>query len=1144
MTQENTGAIADVLPLSPLQEGLLFHHALTGGAADVYGIQVRLELLGGADLARLRRAAVALLGRHPNLRAGFLHEELDQPVQFVPAATGLDWTHTDLTALPAAERSAGEEGAAGNEFGRGFDLAAPPLIRFHVLSTDPGRTIVLVTAHHVLLDGWSLPLLARDLLRLYAADGDDTALPPAPRYRDHLAWVSRRDHGAARGAWRTALADLAEPTFLASGGAALPTGGTVAAPPGVLDTASAAPGTAHAAPDTAEDTGGAPNGGRTSPVHAASTRVERALGPKVGERLRALAATSGVSANTVLQAAWAMTLAVHTGRTDVVFGQPVSGRSPELPGVQDMVGLFTNTLPVRVRLDPAESVAALLTRLRMEQADLLDHQWTGLAEIQRETGHGTLFDTLLVVEDYPFDSGAAQANHAGLRVGELRIRDATHYPATLAVLPDEGLDRDTLLRLDHLPESVSADTAHHLLSLFGHLLGQACQDPTRPVHSLDPLTTDQHAVLNRHNDTRHPTAHTSLTTLLAVAETTHSDRVAVVDGDRELTHRELHADAARLATLLTEHGAGPETVVAVALPRSAELVTALLAVVRTGAAYLPLDLDHPPARLADMVADAGAVAVITTSKVRSGLSAGAAPILLDDPGVAAHLSASALLPWAGAHPEQLVYTIFTSGSTGRPKGVGVSHRALANRLEWTQDAYGLTPKDRVVQKTPVGFDVSVWEFFWPLAAGAAIVIARPDGHRDPAYLAGLLAEQRVTVCHFVPSMLRLFVDEPAAADANALRLVIASGEALDGTLARDFARVLNARLENLYGPTEAAIDVTAYLAVTPFPSRVSDPTDLPGDARSSTAPVGSVPIGGPVWNTALHVLDPWLRPAPPGVAGELYLSGVQLARGYTGRPGLTSERFVANPFGPPGARLYRTGDLVRRRADGTVLYLGRADDQVKVNGVRIEPGEVEAALSRLGGIVAAAVAVHTTPGGAVRLTGYAVPVPDHTPDPDSLRERLAKTLPPAMVPSAIVLLERLPLSVNGKLDRAALPAPETPAPGRGRAPRTEAEKSLCLAVADVLALPEAAADADFFALGGDSITSVRLVGRALGEGLGITVRDVFTHRTPEALAAHAASVAQAPPVPDEPGPSGGEEFADLLDAGDMDQLHQMWNSRD
>ncbi|GAA1085240.1 amino acid adenylation domain-containing protein [Nocardiopsis metallicus] len=1107
------GAIADVLPLSPLQEGLLFHHALSGGEGDVYGIQLRVELLGRVDPERLRLAAAALLGRHPNLRAGFLHEELDQPVQFVPADTDLDWTRTDLgtstgPAHPGALRAA-EERVAEQEFAKGFDLSAPPLIRFHALTTDPARTVLVVTAHHVLLDGWSLPILARDLLRLYEANGDGAALPAAPRYRDHLAWLNGRDHESARKAWAAALESLPEPTLLACA-------------------------------DT----------GTPDPARAA---IESVLGADSSQRLRALAAQTGVTVNTVLQVTWALTLAAHTGRGDVVFGQPVSGRPPELTGSQDTVGLFTNTLPVRVALDPAEPLADLLTRVRMDQADLLDHQWTGLAEVQRAAGHGTLFDTLLVVENYPLDEAAARADHAGVRAGEIQVRDATHYPAMLTVLPDEGPDRSTLLRLDHLPAAVPEPAARQLLELFEHLLAQVCTDPRRTPRELDLLTPDQHSELSRHNSTAHPTTHSTITALLAAAERAHPDRPAVVAEDRELTYRQLHGDAARLARLLSEHGAGPDTAVAVALPRGTELVTALVAAVRSGGAYLPLDLDQPPGRLADMAERAGAIVVITTSAQREALADLPDDIVrieLDDPATRARLAGRTPLPWAEPHPDQLAYTLFTSGSTGRPKGVGVSHRAIANRVEWTQAAYQLTSEDRIAQKTPIGFDVSVWEFLWPLAVGAAIVPARPDGHRDPVYLVEFLAEQHVTVCHFVPAMLRLFLDELPPAPARtgrpaSLRLVIASGEALTGDLARAFAEALPAtRLENLYGPTEAAIDVTSHPAAVPGP-----PPAVPG-----TGPGGPVPIGHPVWNTTLHVLDHALRPVPPEAVGELYLGGVQLARGYTGRPDLTAERFVADPSGPPGARLYRTGDLVRRRAGGALVYLGRSDDQVKINGVRVEPGEAEAVLRALDGVADAAVTVRTgatgPAGGSTALAGYAVPAPGLAPDPEHLRAQLAAALPPALVPATVTVLDRLPLSVNGKLDRKALPEP-APVPGPGRPPEGEAERTLCSAAADILGLAadQVPADADFFALGGDSVTSIRLVGRARAAGLELTVRDVFTHRTPQRLAEHAERAAAQPsPGPHtegpDPAPAQGDEFADLLDAGEMGRLQQLWDTRD
>lgn len=1096
-TTPSPGAIADVLPLGPLQEGLLFHHALSGGTGDAYGIQLRMELLGRVDPERLRTAASALLTRHPNLRAGFLYEELDRPVQFVPAVTELDWTHTDLSTEEDPARA--EDGVAEEEFGRGFDLAAPPLVRFHALTTGPGRLVLVITAHHVLLDGWSLPILARDLLGLYAADGDGNALPSVPRYRDHLAWIGSRDHEAGRRAWSTALEGLSEPTLIAP---------------------------AHGHP--AEEPGSAA-------VPPRPTRIRAPLGADLDRGLRSLAAEKGVTVNTVLQTVWALALSTHTGRHDVVFGQPVSGRGSELPGAQDTVGLFTNTLPVRIALDPAESLSDLLTRVHLDRADLLDHQWTGLAEIQRATGHGTLFDTLLVVENYPLDEAVTGRDHAGVRAGRIRVRDATHYPVTLTVTPGEEGGDDALLYLDHRDEAVPTTIARGLLDLVLHLLDQVLADPDRPVRALDLIAPSARAAFPGPDTSRHTTEHTDALAPLAEAERAHPDRTAVVSAERSLTYRELHTEAARLARLLTEHGAGAETVVAVALPRGADLIVAIVAALRCGGTYLPLDLDHPPARLADMAERAGATLVLTTSERRGALADlpdTVVRIELDDPDTRARAAALDPLPWAAPHPEHLAYVLFTSGSTGRPKGVGVPHRAIANRIEWTQGAYRLTPEDRIAHKTPVGFDVSVWEFLWPLSTGASIVVARPDDHRDPARLIDLFARERVTVCHFVPAVLRLFVDELATAPTGLpdLRLLIASGEALTLDLARDLGAALpSVRLENLYGPTEAAIDVTAHGATGPG----GPDLDL-GD------PSGTVPIGRPVWNTTAHVLDDSLRPVPPEAPGELYLGGVQVARGYVGRPDLTASRFVADPYGPPGSRLYRTGDLVRRLDDGSLVHLGRSDDQVKINGVRIEPAETEAVLRALTGVAEAAVTVRTDAAGAATLAGYLVPVPGTRPDTDDLRGRLASALPPAAVPATLTVLDRMPLSVNGKVDRGALPEPE-PLPVGGRGAATDAERLLCAAIADLLGRePESVgADADFFALGGDSVTSIRLVGRARAGGLEFTVRDVFIHRTAERLAAHAAGTVSEPAEP-EPGPEPGDEFAGLLDAGEMDDLQRLW----
>ncbi|MFK4037107.1 amino acid adenylation domain-containing protein [Nonomuraea wenchangensis] len=539
--------------------------------------------------------------------------------------------------------------------------------------------------------------------------------------------------------------------------------------------------------------------------------------------------------------------------------------------------------------------------------------------------------------------------------------------------------------------------------------------------------------------------------------------------DRTLTYRELDAAASALAARLRERGAGPERVVAVALPRSAELVVALVAVLKTGAAYLPVDPEQPAGRTASMLADSAPL--VTLREVE--LEPGGRPE-----------------PATPADPRNPAYVIYTSGSTGRPKGVVVAHEAIVNRLRWMQAEYGLTAEDRVLQKTPAGFDVSVWEFFWPLIAGATLVVAEPGGHRDAAYLAGLIRRERVTTVHFVPSMLRAFLADPDAAGCTGLRRVICSGEELPAGLAAEFHAALpGCGLHNLYGPTEAAVDVTYWAC-------------RPGED-------GPVPIGRPVWNTAVHVLDRDLRPA---AAGELYLAGVQLARGYLGRPGLTAGRFVPDPYGPPGSRMYRTGDLARRRPDGVVEYAGRADDQIKIRGFRVEPGEVEAVLNAHPDVRQAVVTAHEVRPGVTLLTGHVVPVEGAVVDPGALRAHAAARLPGPMVPAVFVPLASVPLTANGKLDRRTLPPPPEDVAADDIEVGEGAEGLLVALVAEVLRLPNVRPTDDFFALGGDSILALHLVGRARRAGLAITARQVLELGTARALAAAAGkdSVAEPP----------------------------------
>ncbi|MEV6395234.1 amino acid adenylation domain-containing protein [Streptomyces sp. NPDC051907] len=1051
-------AVEELLPLTPLQQGFFFH-ALTGGAdGDTYVVQQVLDLAGPVDGPTLRRAAQRLLDRHAPLRAAFRQRPDGAPVQIVVRDAELPWREIDLTAQDGAVREALGETVAEDERAAGFDLGAPPLLRCALIRLGAQRSRLVLTFHHIVADGWSLPVLHRELMAFYGADAPPLA-EVAP-YRAFLRRLAEQDRDAARDAWRTALAGLDEPTRL------------VAAPAGA------------------------------GPVRPAHIRVE--LSERTTALLADRARRHGVTLGTVVQAAWGLLLGRLTGRDDVVFGTTVSGRDGEVDGIASMVGLFINTLPTRFCWAPRETLGDLLTRLQDEQARLLDHQHLGLAEIQRLAGHageGELFDTLVVFENYPAEADLRDASGA-VRITADAFNDAVHYPLALVVKPGARLD----LRLKHHAERLDADRVRALGGRLVRILEAIAEDPARTAASLDLLSPDEALRAHPQGEERE-VPETTLAEAFAEQVRRTPDATAVVFGAATLTYAELDARAEALAARLRARGARPGEFVAVAVPRSTELMTALLGVLKSGAAYLPVDLDYPADRVAHMLADSGARTVLALSATAGRLpQSGRTRVLLldaeeetpatDTPATespAAETSATEAGPAPRpARPDDPAYLIYTSGSTGRPKGVVVSHRAIVNRLAWMQGAYGLRADDRVLQKTPSSFDVSVWEFFWPLREGAAVVLARPDGHRDPAYLAALVRAERVTTMHFVPSMLEAFLQSDEVAGdpgwAASLRRVLSSGEALPAAAAARWHALTGVPLHNLYGPTEAAVDVTHHAC------------DGAGEGAS-------VPIGRPVWNTGLRVLDPCLRPAPDDVPGELYLTGVQLARGYHARPALTAERFTADPYGPPGSRMYRTGDLVRRREDGVIEYLGRTDRQVKLRGNRIELGEIEAALTALPEVAQSAVTVRD--GG---LVAYVVPAAPPA-DVAALREALAASLPAALVPSAWVVLDAVPLTPSGKLDRAALPAPQA-VRAEARAPRGPREQLLTEIFAAVLKLPDVGVDDDFFLLGGDSITSIGVCSRARRAGLALDPRDVFEHRTPAALAAAATVDEPAAPAQD------------------------------
>ncbi|WP_289009762.1 amino acid adenylation domain-containing protein, partial [uncultured Thermomonospora sp.] len=1047
----NRSDLEDILPLSPLQQGFFFHALLDGGSAgqaggDIYTAQLTLDLEGPLDAAVLRASAQTLLRRHPNLRAAFWHEGLSRPVQVIPRRVDLPWQEIDVASEEEADR------LAEQELRRPFDLTEPPLLRFTLARLPGGRHRLIFTNHHILLDGWSTPVLATELFALYVAGGSDNGLPrPAP-YKSYLAWLVKQDRAAAEDAWRQALDGLEEPTLVAPELAGRPP-----VPPG---------------------------------------RREVELEEKLSGRLTRLARRHGATLATLLQAAWGVVLGNFTGRRDVVFGAAVSGRPPELPGVEQMIGLFINTIPVRVRFAPTDTLADLVERLQEEQAELLPHHHLGLTDIQRVTGHPALFDTMTALENYPFDPSAMDGTLGGLRITGFGSRDATHFPLSFVAVPGPRLS----LRLDHRPDACDAESADRLLGRVVRLLETFADDPETEIGRLDLLGEEEHRRITAWGTGAPSVPPLTLPAMVEAQAAARPDAPAVISGEAVLSYAELNARANRLARHLIERGVGPEDIVALAMPRSVEYWTAALAVNKAGAAFLPLDPANPADRLSYMLGDSRPVLGITTGEHAAalppapGADAGASAagwLILEETDVSGYDAADVTdgERRGPLRPDNPAYVIYTSGSTGRPKGVVVTARGLADLAETQVERYEVSAEDRTLQFSSPSFDASVLEALMAFRPGAAMVIV-PPGIYGGEQLAELLRDQGVTRAFITPAALAGVPSE----GLESLRTVVVGGDASGADLVARWAP--GRRMINAYGPTEITVAAT-----------ISDPLQV-GETP---------PIGRPVTGARLHVLDDRLRPVPIGVPGELYVEGDGVARGYLHRPGLTAERFVACPFGPPGARMYRTGDLVRWRADGALDYLGRVDDQVKVRGFRIELGEIEAALLRHPDVAQTAVIVREDRPGERRLAAYAVPAAGRALDAAELRRFLAETLPDYMVP-LVVVLEALPLTVGGKVDRSALPAPDASATA-GRAPRTPREEILCGLFAEILGVPRVGIDDDFFALGGDSLTATRLVGRIRSAlSVELPVRALFEAPTVARLAARldeAAGTARPPLRPAE-----------------------------
>ena len=1036
--------LVDVWPLSPLQYGLLFHALYDTDTADGYTVQSLLTLAGTVDAARLRDAAQALLERHENLRVAFAETD-DGPRQLVLADAEIRWHDIDLTDITdAGERDRELDRRIALDARTRFELDRPPLIRFTLIRTGADIYRLVMTNHHLVLDGWSTPLLVRELLTLYVTRGDTSALPPAHSYREFLAWLDEQDIEASLTAWRQSLAGVDTPT--------------------------------RAVPTLA--------GIESTEAGMISHDLTRAT----VERLETTARESGATVNTMVQAAWAMLLAMSTGRTDVVFGGTVSGRPPELPGVEEMVGLFINTLPVRVQLDPAEKVADLLTRIQAEQARLLDHQHVGLAAIHRAAGLAELFDTLTVFESYPIDREAlSQAlDIAGMRVLDVEGTDATPYPLGLMVIPLRGEDgHDTLrINLKFMADQLDLTAAQPLLERFVRLLTQLADNPNALVSQLQYCDDAELAALLPVRGAESVPPQT-LPDILSAGACIDPDAIAITAGDLTMSYGELDAWSNRFARVLLGRGVGREIFVILALTRSLESVVAVWALAKSGAAFLPLDPSYPVERIEHMLTDSKAPIGVTVTATGETLPGTIDWLLLDDLNTIRRVMLVSDAPITDEERggpiniDQTAYLIYTSGSTGKPKAVLVSHRGIANVATAQQEALELDSSINSLQVASPSFDASVYELLIAHSTGGRLVVSPPDvyGGSD---LEHLLRAERITHAMITPSALATM--EPT--DLADLRVLGVGGEAVSPELIDRWA--VGRRMVNLYGPTEFSICATS-------PAEL-----LPGQP---------VTIGGPIRGASNLVLDTWLRPVPVGIAGELYLAGPALARGYFNRFEMTAARFIANPYGAAGERMYRTGDMVRWviGADDVLEleYLGRSDFQVKIRGLRIELGEIDAVLSRDEQVEYAVTIGRPGPAGATVLVSYVLPTAGTELDAERLRDKVAAELPGYMVPSHLVVLDEIPLTPVGKLDRKALPVPDFSVTQRPYlAPRTPVEQAVAAVFGDVLGSEQVSVDQSFFELGGNSLSATKVVAR-INSTLGSTIalRDLFDAPTVAQLSA-------------------------------------------
>jgi amino acid adenylation domain-containing protein/non-ribosomal peptide synthase protein (TIGR01720 family) len=1031
--------IEDIYELSPLQEGMLFH-TLYAPESALYFEQLCIPLYGPLDVSALEHAWQQVVDRHTALRTSFEWEEGDKPLQVVHRRVKLSLEQQNWSNLSPAEQVERLEAYLKADRERGFELSEPPLMRLALIRVAEHAYQFVFSLHHLLLDGWSSYLINTEAAAFYEAScqGRTLEFEPSRPYGDYIAWLQQQDLSKAEGFWRRVLAGYKAP------------------PPLGVSRAT----------------------GRLSDEDEGYDAQQIKLSVATTAALQALARQHQLTLNTLVQGAWALLLSRYTGEEDVVFGATTSGRPPTLKGVESMVGLFINTLPVRVRVSPQAPLIPWLKELQAQQFETRQYEYSPLVKVQgwSEVPRGLpLFESILAFENFPTGSllqeegGAQQDSH-------FHYFGKTNYPLSILVRPSE----DLLVRMMYVRPRFDPTTISRMVGHFQTLLEGMAANPEQCLSELPLLTeTERHQLLVEWNATTvaYPRDMCIHELFEAQAERT-PEAIAVVCQGEQLTYGELNWRANQLAHHLQALGVGPETLVGICMERSLEMVIGLLGILKAGGAYVPLDPLYPKERLAFMMDDAGVPMLVTEGRLLERLPEHRATVICMDIDweVIAGKSKANLV--SGVKSENLAYVIYTSGSTGRPKGALLAHRGLCNVAEAQSRAFDVRSDSRILQFASLNFDASIFEIAMALRAGATLCLGTVDSLLPGSTLIQLLRDQAISIVTLPPSALAALPVE----QLPALQTILVAGEVFSADLVARWAT--GYRFFNLYGPTESTIWATVAECVD-------------GNRRPD--------IGRPIANIQVYVLDCQLQPVPVGVPGELYIGGDGLARGYLNRPELTAEKFITHPFSQePGARLYKTGDLVCYQPDGNLEFLGRLDQQVKLHGFRIELGEVETVLSQHPAVQESVVLAREDRPGDKRLVAYLVPDQEPAPSVSELRGFLQRQLPEYMVPSAFVLLDALPLTPNGKVDRQALPAPGPARPmleATFVAPVNPIEKTLAEIWTQVLGLERVGIYDNFFELGGDSILSLQVIARAKQAGIQLTLKQLFQNQTIAQLAA-------------------------------------------